>query len=500
MLVAGASLLVVAPAPSYDQWSWLAWGEQVWTGDLNTLDGPSFKPLPVAVSVLLAPLGAAAPVLWVFLARGGSALATVLAFGAGRRLAGGSRPAGVLAAVGVLLCGDFLVLAAAGWSEGILLALALGGAEAWRTGRPRCAVGCGLAAALVRVETWPFLLVAGVVLWRRRPQDRPLLVAVALLVPAVWIVPELVGSGQALRSASRALVPNPGQPGLSDAPAVASLRAAVALPLWPLWIGVALAAWSAWSSSDRGSRAVLVPAAVGLAWIGLVAAMAEVGFSGEPRYALPGAALVAVSGASGLVAARRRPRGPESADHASRPVRLAGCALVILVLVAAVPRVDAPLELRSAQAYQWRLHADLAAVVAAVRTDAVVACGVPYVGPLRGPLLAHHLGVARHRIEPDLTPARPGIVFRSALHADEAPLPAVPAGFSLVARSGLWQVYAGCPTPVAMIATSPESRRTANAVEERSRRTASSSVPKPTSRFDQVVKNANVFATRAAAG
>jgi hypothetical protein len=59
---------------------------------------PAFKPLPVAVCALLAPLGAAAPVAWVLLVRTAGLLAVYLAWRVGRRLAGGSRLAGALAA------------------------------------------------------------------------------------------------------------------------------------------------------------------------------------------------------------------------------------------------------------------------------------------------------------------------------------------------------------------------------------------------------------------
>lgn len=444
ILLAALSLLVVAPAPSYDPWAWVLWGDQVAGDGLRTLEGPSFKPLPVAVCALLVAFGPAAPWLWVLVARVGAALAVLLAFRVGRQLAGGSVLAGVLAAVGVALSGGYLGLAAAGASEGLLLASTLAGAEAWRRGRPRWALACGVAAALVRVETWLFLLAAGVLVWRRRPQDRPLLVAAAVFIPVAWILPEMVGSGQALRSAARARVPNPGQPGLSDTPVLASLRAAVALPLWPLWAGVALGAWSGWRRRDRATRALLAPATAGLAWMGLVAAMAAAGFSGEPRYALPGAALVAVSGAAGLVVACRRTA--RAAPGAARGL-MAGT-LTLLLVAAGATRAGEAVDVPASQAYQWRLQADLAAAVAGVGgPDDVLACGRPHVGPLRGPLLAYHLGVARSQVEPDRAPEAPGMVFRSALHPGDPPAPAVPVGFHPVAEVGRWQVFADCNRP-----------------------------------------------------
>jgi hypothetical protein len=254
-----------------------------------------------------------------------------------------------------------------------------------------------------------------------------------------WLAPELIGSGELLRSGARARVPNPGQPALADIPGLAALEAAARLPLWPLWAGVvALVAMLARAREPSPARAALLPAAAGAAWIAIVAAMAEAGFSGEPRYALPGAALIAISGAAGLAAAVRAvPAGR------ARPFALAAAAA--LVAVAAAPRLADLPELRTEQAYQWRLAADLeAAVRAAGGRDAVLACGRPYVGPLRGPLMAYRMDVAKRVVEPDDPPRAPGVVFRSALRPAGERAPAVPAQFAEVARVGTWQVLAAC--------------------------------------------------------
>ena len=130
VVLAGLSLLVVAPAPSYDPWAWLLWGREVAGGALDTREGPAFKPLPVAVCALLAPLGGAAPVMWVAIVRAAAALALWFAFRLGRRLAGGSLWAGMLAAAGA--------------EPALLLAFTLGGVEAWRAGRTRAALACAL--------------------------------------------------------------------------------------------------------------------------------------------------------------------------------------------------------------------------------------------------------------------------------------------------------------------------------------------------------------------
>jgi len=434
LAAAVVSLAVVAPTPSYDPLMWLLWGREVLGGELSTTEGPAFKPLPVAICALLAPLGGAAPTAWVLIARAGAAAGAWLAFRLGRRLAGGSVAAGSLAAAGVALCGAYLSYASSGVSEGVLLALALGGAELWRAGRPRAALACGAACALLRVEAWPFLLVAAVVHWRRVPGDRAAVIAAALAVPALWFVPEWLGSGDLLRSGARARVPNPGQPALADVPALASLRDAAELPMWILWAGVAALGVAAWRGGTKGgpaaaARSALLPAAVGAAWIALVAVMAQLGFSGEPRYALPGAALIAVSGAVGLA-------------RLARP-GVVGTVVGLLVVVAALPKlVDLP-DVRLAQAYQRDLSDRLGdAVRMAGGREAVLTCGRPYVGRYRGPLLAYRLDIPKHVV--DFEPRAPGAVFASRLWPGSPAEPAAPAQYREVARAGPWRVLEAC--------------------------------------------------------
>jgi hypothetical protein len=435
--VALLSAIVVAPAPSYDPWSWLQWGREVAGGDLHTAEGPAFKPLPVAVCALLTPLGDLAPWVWVTTARMGAVLAVGLAFGLGRRLAGGSAAAGTVAAVGVALCGAFLAYSAAGVITGWVLASALAGAWAWQAGRPRLALACALVCALLQVETWPFVLLFGGLLWRRGIVDRRLLVLMAVAIPACWFMPEWLGSGDLLRSAERARIPNPGHPALADVPLLASIEQAAGLMLWPLWIGVVALLAIAWRG--RGpARQALVPAAVGGAWIGLVALMSQViGFSGEPRYALPGVALIAISGAVGLVTAGRA--------GTRRPGKLALAIVAGLVLLAALPRVESLRALPTAQAYQWELSNDLAdAIRAAGGREAVLGCGTVYVGPLRGPLMAYRLDVPKHTVEPDLPPVAPGTVFRSRRIAGIEIEPAAPNGLAVVGHTARWQVRQAC--------------------------------------------------------
>ncbi|HEX2084340.1 MAG TPA: hypothetical protein VHF89_01545, partial [Solirubrobacteraceae bacterium] len=276
--------LLVPAAPGYDAWAWLLWGRELGSLSLDTVAGPAWKPLPVLVTAALAPAGDAAPELWLAVARAGAFAAVGLAFVVGRRLGGAA--AGVLAAVGVALTGGFVRHAAVGDAEPLLVALVLGAFALALDGRHRAALAVGALAALVRPETWPFL--AGYALWRRR-EDTALVVAIAVAVPAAWIVPELLASGELFRSAGRARVPNPGQPATADVPALATLAAAA---------GVVFLPTAAAAVAARGRARLLAGAGAG--WILLVAAMSQAGFSGEPRYLLPGAAVLAVAGAIAL--------------------------------------------------------------------------------------------------------------------------------------------------------------------------------------------------------
>ncbi|MEA2290976.1 MAG: hypothetical protein QOD55_2973 [Solirubrobacteraceae bacterium] len=433
-VVALAALSLLAPSqPGYDPWAWLIWGREVAGLDLDTVDGPAWKPLPVAVTAVLSVAGSAAPALWLVVARAGALAAVVLAGRVAWRLAGGSRIAAVVAAAGVALSAGWAWHGAVGNSEGLFLALALAALDQALSARHGRALGLAFAAALLRPESWPFLGVYGVWLWWRRPALRPALAAAAAALPALWFVPELLGSGDLLRSSERARIPNPGAPATDDRPALASLRSAAAIPLAPLALMALAALGAAVRGRWPGARAAALPAAAGLAWLGVVAVMAESGYSGEPRYALPGAAALAVSGGAALALALRR----------APPAAVAAALLVVAAFAGA--RLDgAAGELRRA-ADDARLFGSLGTAVArAGGPAAVLGCGRPVVGPYRGPALAWALHVPKRRIAFD--PAAGGMVFRSRVRPQAAVQPPAPARSAVVARAARWEVRApaGC--------------------------------------------------------
>ena len=298
----------------------------------------------------------------------------------------------------------------------------------------RAAVLLAAACALLRVEVWPFAAVATVVAWRSRPALRPMLAAAALAVPALWLVPELLGSGELFRSAARARDLEPGQPALAARPALASLESS--LELIPLVLVPGLLTLIAWRR-ERGCREGLVLAGAGAAWVLEVALMAELGFSGERRYAVPGAALLALAAGAGVAVAVERLRS-------TRPLwRTAAAGALVLFVVALITSVDNPRATRDSQRWRAGLDRDLrAAIEHAGGRAGLLACGRPYVGRFRGTLLAYRLDVAKRTV--DFAPRAPGVVFTSRLSPAAAEQPPAPSGFRPITRAGRWRLAASC--------------------------------------------------------
>ena len=86
------------------------------------------------------------------------------------------------------------------------------------------------------------------------------------------------------------------------------------------------------------------------------------------------------------------------------------------------------------------------AVRAAGGREALLACGRPVVGRLRGPALAYALHVHKQRVAFD--PALGGPVFRSRIRPGAAVQPAVPAGLPVLGRSARWEVRGTCEVRV----------------------------------------------------
>jgi hypothetical protein len=304
-LAASAASLILQRTPDFDPTAWLIWGRQIADGTLITLGGPSWKPLPVLFTTPFSLAGdTVAPWLWLVVARTGGILAVVMAYRLAARL--GGRTAGRLAAAALVLATDFLYNAFRGDSEGLLVLATLGAVDLHLRGRRHAALLAGLAGGLIRPELWPLLAAYGAwLLWRERRAATALLLAgsVALLA-AAWFIPEHIGSGDWWRAATRAQNPVPGSPGQSSLPfLVTFLNASIALAL-PVYLGAIRAVAAAWRTraqdADGGARVVLALAAGATAYMLVIAALAERGFTGNLRYVTVPAALLCVLAGLGL--------------------------------------------------------------------------------------------------------------------------------------------------------------------------------------------------------
>ena len=201
--LASASLLL-SDEPVYDVWAWFAWGRELTHFGLDTTTGPSWKPLPVVLAAPLSLAGDTAPQLWLVLVRAAWLASLVLAAELAFRLAPGGFRGAARRRRGVR--GDRRRVAvrrgdasprqvAGGMSEPLLVALVLGAVRAGLAARPRLAFVLLALAGLVRPEAWPLLAVYGVWCWRSDRRMRPLVVCVALVVPVLWLAPELLGAG-----------------------------------------------------------------------------------------------------------------------------------------------------------------------------------------------------------------------------------------------------------------------------------------------------------------
>ncbi len=482
ILAIGLATFLLPSSATYDAWSWIVWGREALHGELNTISGPSWKPLPVVVTTLAAPLGSIAPDVWVLAARLGAITAVFLAFVLARRL--GGLVAGIFAAVG---------LAAAPWwiwngwlanSEGVLVAVVLGAILAALDGRRRVAFACAIAAGLLRPEAWPFILLyAAWLAWRGDFRER-VAVAVGLVVlPLAWLLPEKWGSGDYWRAATRAQNPDPGAASLTDAPAWtvtkdfftmlpsvtwAVVAAAVGLGLLtllrrrrgpgapgvedpPVADGTSAAGTPTAVADAAGARAGEPPrvgtilrsplyttlgiAALGVAWLVVVVILTTRGFSGNERYLIPPVALLLVAASAGF--GRLLPRLP-------RPARTGLVAVfAVLIVIAAID--DVPRQLRSAT-YESRLIDNLPrAIEQAGGAAELNACADVSTHKFMVPQAAWYL--RRHLEEIGMVPVGPTqVVLRLRLQEDGGWTPTVKhiPGLETRSETPYWWIVARC--------------------------------------------------------
>lgn len=386
--------------------------------------------------------------LWLIVTRAGGLLALAFAFRLARRLAGA--PYGWLAGATAVL----LLLLTAGWvrnaglgnSEGLLVALLVWAVERHLDGHRDHALLLGFGACLLRPEAWPFFGIYCLWLWRSEPRLRVRSAMYLALIPALWFLPELWGSGDALRASGRAQQPVASSPANADQPWLEVLRGAhrlVSVPLEVLAaaaVGIALLrrrTAAGFRRTSTGERVVLGVAACALAWLALVMAMTQAGYSGNQRYLVPVAALGAVLAGVGL-ARLLSAAGPSLAPAL-------GAVVVAVTLVALVPKTDRVLDDLNAMRGEAQLYDDLPnAIAAAGGRGAVLRCGMPWTGAYQVTALSWYLDVHADRI--GYQPSGSGLVIEPRDPRERRPGPVIPRGlrFSPAGTSREWKLLRDC--------------------------------------------------------
>jgi hypothetical protein len=398
--------------------------------------------------------GKAAPDLWLVVARAGALAAVVMVFRLAYRLtmrvgglfgeadAGMDRLttaapallAGLIGAAALALSasGGFVSSNALGYSEGFAAALLLISIDRHIDGKPRQAFVVGFFVALDRPEIWLFWGPYGLWLFWKDPGARVLVATLAVITPIVWFLPVYLGCGSFSCSVSRATHPRSNSLAFASNPFVAELKRA-AWPTMLLRIKVVAALvviavtgilWRTYRRSGLAglrtetSQARLTAALLGLgglAWFVVIAVMTQVGFSGNNRYLVLGAALVDICGAVGFgwaarelaVLGARRRRG--SASGAGRTAvatafQWAAVALVALVFVILPNWVGNSMisihRTHGSLVYQARLREGMSDLIKRFGgAHKVLACGSVMTEGFQVPMVAFVLDVPTTRIE-----------------------------------------------------------------------------------------------------
>jgi hypothetical protein len=503
-LVVAALSLLIPSTPSYDPWAWIVWGREIVHLNLHTVDGPSWKPLPVIFTTLFAPFGQAEPDLWLVVARAGAFAAVVMVFRLAFRftreigsyftqaegeldpasLIGPAVLAGVIAAISLALTSGYISDNALGYSEGLATAVILIAIERGLDGHPRQAFALGFVAALDRPEIWLFWGPYGLYLFWKDPGSRRLVLSLFVLIPILWFLPEYWGSGHFLRGVSRAQHPRSNSLAFAHCPFCSELVNAA----WPtillrikavaavMILGIGFLLWRMWRAPSHGRpltvqrRAQLAAAGLGLlglVWFVVIAIMTQAGFSGNNRYLVIGSAMVDICGAVGWgwaayevgnLLPRIRVRRTAAVIRRTHWSVWAAVALVALVFAFAPNWVGTNLiaipKTHKALVYQAHLRQDAATIVReGGGAQRLLRCGSVMTEGFQVPMVAWTLGVHTARIEPSpVSAAEPGpppnVILQTSAHTDGILLPIVRAwknvNYTYVAHVRTFRLYEHC--------------------------------------------------------
>ncbi|MBO0768353.1 MAG: hypothetical protein J2O48_06680 [Solirubrobacterales bacterium] len=440
-LVAGVASLSTPTTPSYDPWCWIIWGREILHGQLHLTNGASWKPLPVLFTTPFALFGESAPNLWVAVARTGFIVVLLMGVKLSWRLtlmlaptrsgAGLSEklvryaPAFAAAAatvIGIAVFGPWQSDSLLGYSEGVAVAALLIAFERHIDGHRRQAFAIGLLVALDRPETWLFWGLYGLWLMWRDPGSRKVVIGVAVLCLLLWFPPQKWGGGSWFAGLSRAQQVRANSPALAHDPFGTEMTSAwrmLALQInWGailvgsaalilLLAGVVISRRAKRANDTRSQRrtrdaepsglfvgtqrqalgATLALTLFGFLWLGLIALMTQLGFSGNNRYLVLGVAAINVAGGifiGALAMAAGRLGGrflPATRLRFLRALLVLAAALGAVALFLFVPTwfgksMSSLPRLRHIQLYQAQLRTDVKDGIAKLGgPEAISKCG-----------------------------------------------------------------------------------------------------------------------------
>jgi hypothetical protein len=335
LLVAISVVWIIATdlRPSYDPFGWLDWGQQVLSGNFNTVGAPSWKPLTFIFTMPYALFGRN-PQMWLWMitatasALAGSLVAGRLAY----ELTGPTpeRPwagwaAAAFAGIGLLGMTQYSQLIMIANSDPMIVTLLLLAVYWTLHRRLRLAFVALVLASLGRPEVWVFIGLFAVWAWFAEPRMRWLLLAGCVFIPLSWFIPAGLTSQSWLHPGALAMGSHRAIHGSKIVGVFDRTRQLCAVPV-QLTILFALIL-----AVVRRDRRWLGIAAAALLWILIELAFAYHGFSAVIRYLEePGALLLVLAGAAiGKVLGWVPP--------APRYLRLAPVIPILALLIGLVP-------------------------------------------------------------------------------------------------------------------------------------------------------------------
>jgi hypothetical protein len=298
-----ALTLLVPSAPSTDPWGWILWGREVANFELSTelRSAPAWKPLPVLLTTPLSLAGDAAPTLWILLVRSLGLAGLLLAFLLSGRLVGDG-PAWLRAAAGLVAVSGLLVTRGLvrqfshGYSEPLALALLFAAIQRHLSGRRTQALLLGAAVAATRPEAIALVAAYGALLVWRSEARLATVAATVVALPAVWLVPDWIGSGDPFLASTLAAK-------------VLDQQATLTFGFQILPLPLVLASIAGAALALRGrERAFLEVAGLAFAWYAVLRLMIAFGYPTSWRFFELPAGILCVVGAAGLVRLVTLPR------------------------------------------------------------------------------------------------------------------------------------------------------------------------------------------------